>query len=415
MDELTHLEKALVRNPFDVERRIELARALERAGETEASLEQWNLVQQQAGERAAGFEGAARCLVAQGDLDRARERWAEAKTKPDHRPDPQVEAATEGRVAVEAAAPVRPLSVVAGGAKASSADVLPLRSEHKVRFVDVVGMEALKKTIRLRVVDPFENPSIFERFRKRSGGGVMLFGPPGCGKTMIARAIATECQATFTSVGISDVLNMWHGESERQLGAIFEKARADAPSVLFFDELDALAYSRSKAQSDSTRTLVNEFLAQLDGLHGDNEKVLFVAATNMPWDVDDAMKRPGRFDRQIFVPPPDVEARAEMFRQKLVGVPIGDLDFLELGRATEHCSGADIDGIIDQAKEEVLDAVIQGDEDRVITQEDLLGAAEQSDPSTLDWLKTAKTLVKYGGRNPAYKEVEKYLRSARLF
>src|SRR5690606_7142671 len=116
----------------------------------------------------------------------------------------------------------------------------------------------------------------------------------GCGKTMIARAIASECKATFLPVGISDVLNMWIGQSERNLAELFEKARANRPAVIFFDELDALAYSRAKANSEHTRTTVNEFLNQLDGLSGDNGQVLVLAATNMPWDVDAAMKRPGR-------------------------------------------------------------------------------------------------------------------------
>ena len=133
----------------------------------------------------------------------------------------------------------------------------------------------------------------------------MLYGPPGCGKTMMARAIASECNASFTAVGISDILNMWVGQSERNLAGLFDKARSEAPAVLFFDELDALAFARNKAHSDHTRTLVNEFLNQLDGMAGQNDKLLVLAATNMPWDVDEAMKRPGRFDRQVFVPPPD--------------------------------------------------------------------------------------------------------------
>jgi len=139
-----------------------------------------------------------------------------------------------------------------------------------------------------------------------SGGGILLYGPPGCGKTMLARAVANECNAAFVAVGISDVLNMWLGESERNLAAQFEKARAQQPCVLFFDELDALAYARSKAGSASARTVVNEFLTQLDGIGRENRGVLVLAATNMPWDVDPAMKRPGRFSRQIFVPPPDL-------------------------------------------------------------------------------------------------------------
>jgi SpoVK/Ycf46/Vps4 family AAA+-type ATPase len=243
---------------------------------------------------------------------------------------------------------------------------------------------------------------------------LLLYGPPGCGKTLMARAIATECDATFIPVGISDILSMWIGQSEGNLAALFDKARSYRPAVLFFDELDALAYSRSKAQSDHTRSTVNEFLNQLDGMGGDNEHVLILAATNMPWDVDPAMKRPGRFDRSIFVPPPDAASRAEMFRTKLVDVPIGELDYQSLAKVSEYASGADVDGIIDEAKDRVLADIMDGGEERVITQQDLLAAAGEIEPSTLDWLRTARNLVKYGGSDRSYKDVEAYLKKVRL-
>lgn len=236
-------------------------------------------------------------------------------------------------------------------------NVVPIQRvpEERIRFSSIVGMDDLKKTIRIKIIEPFVNSGMFQRFRKQAGGGILLYGPPGCGKTMIARAVANECNAEFISVGIADVLNMWIGESERNLAAIFEKARSQSPCMLFFDELGALAYSRSKANSEHTRTVVNEFLAQLDGVGKDNKSVLILAATNMPWDVDPAIKWPGRFSRQVFVPPPDVEARLKMLEIKLTGVPRESLDLAAIAKQTNHFSGADIDGLIELAKESALE------------------------------------------------------------
>ena len=216
-------------------------------------------------------------------------------------------------------------------------------------------------------------------------------------------------------IRISDVLNLWIGESEKNLAAVFDKARADAPAVLFFDELDALVYSRSKARSDHTRTLVNAFLNQLDGMSGSNDRVLVLAATNMPWDVDDAMKRPGRFDRQVFVPPPDADARAEMLRLKLEEVPTDPYDATALAAACPQFSGADIDGLMEHAKDEVLAEILDGGPERNLTHADLLSAVERMEPRTTEWLKTARNLVKFGGAGTAYKDVERYLRSVKLY
>jgi SpoVK/Ycf46/Vps4 family AAA+-type ATPase len=283
-----------------------------------------------------------------------------------------------------------------------------------VRFEDVGGMTALKKSLRLHIVEPFLRPSLFARFKKDGGGGILLYGPPGCGKTMIARAIASECNASFLSVGISDVLNMWMGESERNLAQLFEKARAQKPCVLFFDELDALAFSRSKAQSEHSRTIVNEFLAQLDGLERNNRDVLFLGATNMPWDVDAAMKRPGRFSRQIFVPPPDLDARRHIIAIKLRDVPTEGIDAEALAKATEQFSGADIDGLIDLAKESAIHDIIAGNAERPINAADFDFALDECQPSTIEWLKTARNLVRYAGSDTSYRDVEKYLKQAKL-
>jgi SpoVK/Ycf46/Vps4 family AAA+-type ATPase len=227
---------------------------------------------------------------------------------------------------------------------------------------------------------------------------------------MMARAIAGECRAEFISVGLSDVLSMWIGQSEQNLALMFEKARATRPSVLFFDELDGLAYARSKANSEHTRQTVNEFLAQLDGFSTDNQGVLVLAATNMPWDVDPAMKRPGRFARQVFVAPPDEAARAAIVDLNLVDAPHEGVDASAVARATLHFSGADIEGVVELAKEYALEDHITRGIERSIGQADLLRAVSASRASTLDWLRTARNLVKYAGVDDAYRDVENYLK-----
>jgi transitional endoplasmic reticulum ATPase len=278
-------------------------------------------------------------------------------------------------------------------------------------FNQIAGMEDLKNVLKLKIIEPFRNPEIFKKYGKKAGGGVLLYGPPGCGKTMMARAVSQECKAQFIVVGVSDVLNMWRGESERNIANFFERARADRPAVLFFDELDALAFSRSKASSEGTRTIVNEMLAQLDGMQGDNDRVLIMAATNMPWDVDPAMKRPGRFSTQVFVPPPDDLARVEILKLKLAGLPCAsDLNFPALARAMPRFSGADIDGVIELVKERAISHYMEHGNERPMSQSDFQAVIPKVKATTTEWLNTAKNLVKYAGADDSYKDVEQYLR-----
>jgi SpoVK/Ycf46/Vps4 family AAA+-type ATPase len=400
------LEKALLRNPFDGDTRCRYAQALYRAGAISEARQQFELALKSDPEMAAAMTGLARCAHAGGDQKTALDHYLRARNLNGFRPEAELEKLVEKSRAQRPA-----LSLIGGGAKKVTA--LHANTSGAVRFVDVVGMEQLKKTLRLQIIEPFRNPGVFQRFRKKSGGGVMLYGPPGCGKTMIARAIATECGAEFESVGISDVLNMWIGESERNLADLFEKARSRRPCVLFFDELDALAYSRSKASSGAARTVVNEFLAQLDGFADDNEGLLVLAATNMPWDVDPAMLRPGRFSRQVFVPPPDATARRQIIELRLQDIPCADIDSDIIAARTEFFSGADIDGLLDIAKETVIADILDSGTERELLTADLMDALDVITPSTLDWLKTARNLVKFAGADHSYKDVEKYLKKVR--
>jgi SpoVK/Ycf46/Vps4 family AAA+-type ATPase len=170
---------------------------------------------------------------------------------------------------------------------------------------------------------------------------------------------------------------------------------------------------RAKASSEHSRRIVNEFLTQLDGVLAQNRDVLVLAASNMPWDVDSAMKRSGRFARQVFVPPPDAAAREYLFRLKLDGVPSEAMDLPALARATPFYAGADIEGLIDLAKERVIAHALDTGDERPLHQRDLLEAVAEYPASTLEWLRTARNLVRYGG-DGGYRELEQYLKVSKL-
>ena len=201
-----------------------------------------------------------------------------------------------------------------------------------VRLADVGGMEEVKQRLELAFLGPMRNPQLARAFGASMSGGLLLYGPPGCGKTFIARAVAGELGARFFPVGISDVLDMWVGSSERNLAEMFAAARRAAPCVLFFDEVDALGQKRSHlTHSSSMRNTVNQLLSEMDSLGNRNDGVFVLAATNHPWDVDPALRRPGRFDRMLLVLPPDAAARAAILAYHLRERP-GDVDVARIVR-----------------------------------------------------------------------------------
>src|SRR5262249_17541997 len=213
----------------------------------------------------------------------------------------------------------------AGGDEGGGPDVPGERP--RVTFADVGGMEAVNDRIRMTTPPPCQRPELCGAEGRAVGGGLLMYGPPGGGKTHRARATGGEVRAGFLAVGINDVLDMWLGNSERNLHELFEQARRSRPCVLFFDEVDALAASRSDLRQSTARLLIHQFLAELDGVQSSNEGVLILAATNAPWHLDSAFRRPGRFDRVLFVPPPDAPARAAILRIQVRGKPVEDVDF----------------------------------------------------------------------------------------
>lgn len=279
-----------------------------------------------------------------------------------------------------------------------------------VTFDDVGGMEGVKEEIRLKIIHPLQHAELYRAYGKAVGGGILMYGPPGCGKTHLARATAGEIRASFLSVGISDVLDMWFGQSERHLHDLFEKARASAPCVLFFDEVDALAASRSDLRTSAGRHVVNQFLSELDGVQTSNEGVLVLAATNAPWHLDAAFRRPGRFDRILFVPPPDAEARAAVLEILLRGRPAGEVDLHAVARKTEAFSGADLRDVVDRAVEEKLRQAMRSGVPEPLSTRDLLNVAKQVKPSTREWFETARNYILYADRTGLYDPVRRYLR-----
>ncbi|OPZ90646.1 MAG: ATP-dependent zinc metalloprotease FtsH [Firmicutes bacterium ADurb.Bin419] len=308
---------------------------------------------------------------------------------------------------------VIPLRVIEGKRRGH----IPLDEEKEtnITFSDVGGLDELKETIRMKIIKPFSTPGLFEKFKKKSGGGILLFGPPGCGKTFIAKATAGECRASFIPVHITDILDPYLGVSSKNVKDIFTNARTKKPCILFFDEIDTIGYNRAKLTSEHMRPIIDQLLVEIEGIESSTEKMLIIGATNMPWDVDPALRRPGRFDRLIFVMPPDVNARKEIFVLKLQGRPIEDIDYMELAKRTELYSGADIENVVELAAENVIDSIMKTGVEKKINMKDLFVAIDSTKPSTLDWLKTMETYIKYGNSNSMFNEVDMYLKKYKRY
>jgi AAA+ superfamily predicted ATPase len=280
----------------------------------------------------------------------------------------------------------------------------------KITFADVGGMEALKEEIRLKIIYPLTHAEMYKAYGKSIGGGILMYGAPGCGKTHLARATAGEIKAGFISVGINDVLDMWIGRSEQNLHEIFQRARENAPCVLFFDEVDALGASRADMRASAGRHLINQFLAELDGINSNNDGLLILAATNSPWHVDAAFRRPGRFDRILFVPPPDAGARAGILRILLRGKPVGDIDYAAVAKKTDQFSGADLKAVVDLTIEAKLRQAMKEGIPKPIVTADLLAAAGQLKPTTREWFATARNYALYSNQGGTYDDILKYLK-----
>tara|TARA_R110000796_G_scaffold37722_3_gene95067 strand:- start:14974 stop:16275 length:1302 start_codon:yes stop_codon:yes gene_type:complete len=288
-------------------------------------------------------------------------------------------------------------------------DAISFMKKPNVNFKDIGGMHNVKNEISLKIIKPLEHKDLYKAYGKKIGGGILLYGPPGCGKTHLARATAGEINANFINVGINEILDMWIGSSERNLHEIFETARENTPCVIFIDEIDALGANRNDMNKSAGRTVINQFLAELDGINSDNDGILVIGATNAPWYLDPAFRRPGRFDRIIFVSPPDLEAREEIFTIQLKDKPIETIDYSSLAKSTKEFSGADIKATIDVAIEKKLEDAFKDGIPKPLTTKDILNAAKKMKSSTKEWFSSAKNYALYSNDGGLYDEILTYL------
>ncbi|MGP1910337.1 ATP-binding protein [Metabacillus sp. JX24] len=278
-------------------------------------------------------------------------------------------------------------------------------------FDDVGGLEDVKKRIRMDFIMPIQSPEFFQAFGKKSGGSLLLYGPPGCGKTFLAKAIAGEINASFIHLELQAILSMYVGQSEHNLHDVFEKAREQKPCVLFIDELDALGGNRHRMSQHHDRMIVNQLLLELDGLQSFNDQVYIIGATNTPWYLDPALRRPGRFNSLIFIPPPSQEERELILTLKTKDKPQEKLDLSKVAKATSHFSGADLTQVVDDAVSKAIERSLEQGSLQPMSHADLLKAAKNRNPTTLEWFSTAKNYATFSDTNMDYQHVLDYMKA----
>lgn len=290
----------------------------------------------------------------------------------------------------------KPQAVPAGLDAEEEEEELVLAEIPNVSFDDIGGLEQVKEQIRQAIIYPFEHRDIYEHYKVSAGGGVLLYGPPGTGKTLLAKATAHECGAAFISVKTSGIMSKFVGDSEKHIKKIFEEARHHERAIIFFDEIDSIAGRRADAEGFAKR-IVNELLSQMDGVDTGEDTYLVIGATNEPWEIDPALRRPGRFGTMVHVKEPDGAAREAIFRIHMDGRPCNKIDYSTLAALTDGYSGADIHAICEEAALIPLAEALSGSPRRNITMPDLLDSAENRTSSVTLWYNEAERMVKKYG------------------
>jgi AAA+ superfamily predicted ATPase len=399
---LAALTEAVQRQPEAIPLRLHLAGLLLENGAEQQALGHYEEVLSREPENMDALLGATRASDAIGDATGAalyRTRMNAARP-----PEP-----------VAAQGPGQERSDQDGGVSPASGHAWWDVEVSSVRMADVGGMENVKRRLQVSFLGPMRNPDLRAAYGKSLRGGLLLFGPPGCGKTYIARALAGELDARFISVGLADILDMWLGESEKRVKELFRAAREHSPCVVFLDELDALGQKRTHLTHHvAQRGVVNQLLSELDGASGGNEGVYVLAATNQPWDVDSALLRPGRLDRMVLVLPPDRDARLAILTSKLVGRPVETVDLKGIADKTDGYSGADLTFLCDAATELAMEEAIKSGSLKRIGQQHFQRALKEIHPSTREWFETARNFALFSNQAGVYDDLIKYMKEAKL-
>jgi len=403
-DRLDSLRRAVEASPDDDTLRLILAEALAEGDDREGALAQFEVLLQRGALPAESLVPVGELAGEAGRLDLVRGCLEAARQAG------VVDGVSRLQAVVDRLLDARGLVKVPADGRGGPATTAG-RVEETTTFDQVGGMTDIKQVIHRMIILPLSRPELYARYGRKIGGGVLLYGPPGCGKTLLARATAGECGLPFVNVRIEDVVDPYQGVSERNLHLAFETARAQAPCVLFLDELDALAFARHKHHGSDARRLVDVLLQELDAIGSDNDGVLILAATNAPWDIDEAAMRPGRFDRTLFVPPPDDEARRDIAGVLLRDVPTDAVDPARLAALTPLFSGADLGAVVQRAVDEVIEVALRTGGEPPVGMAALERAVGAVRPSTLDWLHRAAAYVEFANQAERYVDVAEYLRS----
>ena len=285
-----------------------------------------------------------------------------------------------------------------------------------VTLADVAGLDEVKQHLNGAFLLPMRNPEMARMFGKAARGSLLMYGPPGCGKTFIARAIAGELEANFVHATLADLVRPHFGETEQAIHSLFEAARAARPCVIFIDEFDAIGGRRTSGGSSSQylRMFASQLLEEFDGVDADNDGIYILAATNRPWDVDPALRRPGRLDRTVLVLPPDEPARIAIVENTLRDKPVAAVDVREVARRTAEFSGADIAYVVHQAIEAAFTESVASGIPRMIGTADLERAAARVVPSTREWFEQIKPVLEYGVDDGTFGQLRAYLKRHRL-
>lgn len=247
------------------------------------------------------------------------------------------------------------------------------RKSNKITFDDIAGLDEAKNAFNEKVVMPLQHPEIYAKYGKKVGGGILLYGLPGTGKTMFAEAASNELNALFIPIECSDIKSKWYGESEQNVKNIFAKARKASKVILFFDEFEAIGAKRTDNGDNGNNDLVPQILAEMQGVGSSSSKsmIMVIAVTNKPWAIDSAFLRPGRFDEKIYIPLPDFTARKKLFELKLSKIPTDNVDLDYLSNITEGYNGADLEEFVEKLKQTAINENIKSGKDHLINMDDI--------------------------------------------
>ncbi|MFL6217639.1 MAG: AAA family ATPase [Actinomycetes bacterium] len=284
--------------------------------------------------------------------------------------------------------------------------------EPRTTLADVAGMPAIKRWLSTAFLSSLRDPQMRRLFGRSLRGGLLMYGPPGCGKTFLARALAGELEAGFLGIDLAHVVDMWLGYSRRSIHEIFETARAAAPCLLYLDQLDAIGPRRAGRRHSIGRGVVDQLVAELYSASEEHEGVFVVAATEHPWDVDSLLRQPGRLDHRLLVLPPDLQAREAIIRSVLAGRPLAeDLDLAGLAARTDRYSAADLAQLCESAAAAALEASIVSNSSRPVAMADFTRGLHELRPSTPPWFELARDYARFAAEPGSYDDLVSYLRT----